>query len=192
MICDEIVSWASTCRCVSKQSPKTYSAGRKTPSYSKNRATNCDLQWNRLLGISVLMCIKIVPKNVLNASKNPQGQSKPSYELWFATKSSSGHQRVEVHRNSPQKRTQKVEIQKLLKNVLSGSKKPKIHSYSRYKLLFATKSFPGHQRVEVHWNSPQKRTQRVEKPPVTVKTELQIMICDKIVFWASACRGTSK
>ena len=78
--------------------------------------------------------------------------------------SSPGHQRVEVHRNSPQKRTQWVE--KLLGTV-----------------KFMRKLFPGHQRVAVHLNIPQKRAQRVEKPRGTVKTTLKTMICDEIVSW---------
>ena len=98
-----------------------------------------DLRRNRLLGIKVSRYTETVLKNVLRVSKNPQVQSKPSYKLWFATK-----------------------------------------------------SFPGHQRVEVHGNSPRKRTQRVEKPPGTVKFVLQAMICDDIVSWVSRCRSTLK
>ena len=40
-----------------------------------------------------------------------------------------------------------------------------VQSKPRYKLLFGPKSSPGHQRVEVHRNSPQ----RVEKPPGALK-----------------------
>ena len=101
MICDEIVSWASTCRSTLKQSLKTCTAGRKTSRYSENRATNCGWRQNRLLGISVSICTKIVFKNVLTGSKNLQVQSKPTYKLWFATKSSPDHKRVEGYRNTP-------------------------------------------------------------------------------------------
>ena len=78
-----------------------------------------------------------------------------------------------MHRNSPQKRTQRVE------------KPPGT-------VKFVRKLFPGHQRVAVYRNISQKRAQRVEKPPGTVKTALQTMICDEIVSWASTCRGAPK
>ena len=175
MICDEIVSWASTCRGILKKSSKTCSAGRKTPRYSQNRATNYDMRQNRSLSIKGSMCIKIVPKNVLSGSKNPHVHSKLSYKLWFATKSSPGHQRDEVHWNSPRKLAQWVETQvkskpryklwlatkslaghhvsmciKIIpKNVLSESKNPQVQSKPSYKPWFATKSSRGYQRVEV-------------------------------------------
>ena len=57
------------------------------------------------------------------------------------------------------------------KNVLSGSKNPQVQSKLSNRLWFGTKSAPWHQRFEAHRNSPQKRTQWVEKPPRTVKTE---------------------
>ena len=139
MICDEIVSWASTCRDTLKQSSKTCSAGRETSRYCQNRATNYDLQRNRLLDINVSRYTETALENELRRSKNSQVQSKPCYKLWFATKSS-----------------------------------------------------PGHQRIDVYQHSPQKRTQRVEKPPGTAKTALQTMFCDIIVSWTSACRGTPK
>ena len=60
---------------------------------------------NYLLGINVSPSTETVLKNVLSGSRNRQVQSKPSYRPWFATKSSLGHQRVELNRNSPQKRT---------------------------------------------------------------------------------------
>ena len=81
------------------------------------------------------------------------------------TKSSPGHQRVEVNRNSPQKHTQRVE------------KPPGIAK-------FAKKLSSGHQGIAEHRNSPQKRTRQVEKPPGTVKTAPQTMIDDEIVSWA--------
>ena len=49
-----------------------------------------------------------VPKNVLSGSETPQLQSKPSCKLLFPSKSSPGHQRIEVHRNCHQKPAQKV------------------------------------------------------------------------------------
>ena len=101
MICDKIVSWASTSRCVPKKSPKTYSPSHETPRFSQNRATNCGWRQNRLLGISVSICTKIVSKNVLTGSENLQVQTKPTYKLWFATKSSPDHKRVEGYRNTP-------------------------------------------------------------------------------------------
>ena len=149
-----------------------------------------DLRRNRLLGINVSRYTEIVPKNVLSGSKNPQVQSKPSYKLWLPSKSSPGHQRVEAHRNSPEnvlggskdpqvhsKLSYKLWFAKKLllgisvsteivpKNVLIGSKNPQVQSKPSNRLWFRTKSSPGHQRVEVHWISPQKRTQRVKKAP---------------------------
>ena len=61
-------------------------------------------------------------------------------------------------------------------------KTSQVHSNLRYRLWFATKSPPEHQRVEVHRNSPQKRTQRVEKPPGILKFALETMIGDEIAF----------
>ena len=146
-------------------------------------------------------------------------QSKSNNRPWFMTKSSSEHQHVEAHRNSPQKRTQGVEkstgtIKTELRTIISvkifssasscrGSPKQTQERSQRVEkppgtfktepqLWFATKSSPGHQYVEAHRNSPQKRTQRVEKLPGIFKTELQTMICDKIVSWASACLGSPK
>ena len=139
MICDEIVSWASTCRGTLKQSSKTCSTGRKTPRYSQNRAINYDLRQNHLLGFNVSRYTETVLGNVLRRSKNPQVQSKPRYKLWFATKSSPGHKRVDGYRNTP-------------KNVL----------------------------------------RRSIKLPGTVTFVLQAMICDEIVSWASSCRSTLK
>ena len=139
MICDKIDSWSSTCRSTPKPFPKTFSAWWETPRYSHNRAADFDLGRNLLLGINVSRQTETVAKDVLSGSENPQAQSKPSYKLWFATKSSAGHYRVEAHRNGPQ-----------------------------------------------------RRSQRGEKPPGTVKTERQTMICDKIASWAWTCRGTPK
>ena len=97
MICDEIVSWVSTCRGTLKESSIPCSAGRKTPRYSRNRATNYGLRQNRLLGISVSRYTETLLQNVLSRSKKPQVQSKPSSKLWFETKTSPGHKRVEVY-----------------------------------------------------------------------------------------------
>ena len=99
----------------------------------------CDEIVSRETVINVSICTKIVPRNALSQSKSTQVQSKPSYKLWFATKSSPGHKRLERYRNTP-------------KNVLRRSKK-----------------LPG-----------------------TVKFALQAMICDEIVSWASTWRGTLK
>ena len=54
------------------------------------------------------------------------------------------------------------------------------------------KSSPGLQRIEIHWNSAQKEAPQVKKAPGTVKTELQTMVCDKIVFWSSTYLDTLK
>ena len=89
---------------------------------------------------------------------------------------------MDVHRNSPQKRTQRIaklsgalkfvrkfppgrylsgvslSTETALKNVLSRSKNhPGIAQIAR-------KLFPGHKRIATHRNSPQKRAQWVEKP----------------------------
>ena len=92
MICDEIVSWASTCRGTLKQSSKTCSAGRKTPSYSQNRTINYDLRRNRLLGIKVSRYTEAVLENVLSVSKNPQAHSnsRGSYLLGMSVSPRTG------------------------------------------------------------------------------------------------------
>ena len=72
MMSDQILSGASTCRGTPKQSPKTYSAGRGTARYSKNRATDYDLGRNSLMGISVSRYSEIVPRNLPDRSKNPR------------------------------------------------------------------------------------------------------------------------
>ena len=118
---------------------ETFSGGRETPRYSQNRAKNYDLRQNRLLGFNVSRYTDTVLENVHGRSKNPKGQLKPSYRLWFATNSS-----------------------------------------------------PGQQRVKVHRNSPRKRAPQVEKPPGTVPTELQTMVCNKMVSWASTFGETLK
>ena len=125
------------------------------------------------------MYTEIVRTNVLSRSRNTQVYSNPSHNLWFATKSSPGLQRVEAHRNSCQKRTQPVE-------------KPQVQPKPRNRLWFRTKSSLGDQRVEAHRISPQKRIQQVEKPPGIFITELQTTIQGAIVSWASAYRGTPK
>ena len=72
MISDEIVSWASACRGIPKQSSKTYSAGRKTSRYSKNRATDYDLGRNCLLGINFRGTPKQSPKTYSGSRKTPR------------------------------------------------------------------------------------------------------------------------
>ena len=171
MIKYENVSWASTCRDTSKQSPKTYSEGRKTPRYSRNRATNYDLQKNLRLGISVSRYTEIILNNVLWRSRNAQVYWKPSNRLSFRTKSSAGDQRVETHRT--QKGTPR-------------NSQNRATNYDFWQNLLR------HQRVEVHWNSPEKRTQMVEKHTGIFKSELQSMICDKIFSWASTYQVSPK
>ena len=139
MISDEIVSGASAYRRTRKHSFKTFSADRKTshvhsnlrymlwfatksspghhrlvvhsntcltvgktPQYRQNHATNCDLRRNRRLGINVSRYTEIVLEKVLSESKNPD-------TLKFARKLSPGLSRITVHRNSTQKRAQRVE-----------------------------------------------------------------------------------
>ena len=179
MIVFEIVFWASICRGTLKLSTKKYWAGRTTPRYSQNRATDYYLWRNRFLSINVSRHTETVPKNVLSGSKSPQVYLYPRYILWFAAKSSPAHQRVEAHRNSPEKRTQPVE-------------KPPVQWKPSNSLWFRTKSSAGDQHVETHRNSPQKLTQRVEKLPGIFKTELQTMIQDEIVSWAPTCWGKPK
>ena len=69
--------------------------------------------------------------------------------------------------------------QTVLENVLSVSKKPQVQSKPSYKLWFASKSSPGHKRVEGHRNTPKNVLRRSEKLPGTVKFALQAMICDR-------------
>ena len=83
------------------------SSGKRYERVKKNlqdqiRATNSDLRRNRLLGFDVSWYTEIVLENVINGSKNLPGTLK------FARKLSSGHQRITVHRNSTQKRAQRV------------------------------------------------------------------------------------
>ena len=77
---------------------------KRAPRFSQIRAANYDLQRNRFLGINVFSCIEIVLK-----LHGPQVRSNSCDRLCFPTKSSAGHQSAEVHRNSPQKRTQWIE-----------------------------------------------------------------------------------
>ena len=229
MICDEIFSWATRWG-TPKYSPKTYSAGQKTLRFIQNRASNYDLRQTLVMGIIVSRHTEIVPKdvltwpknpgtvktkyklrkNVFSGSKSPQVHSKTSCILWFAIKLSSGHQRVEAHRNSPRndlrgsnnpqvhsnRATNHDFRQNLLlgtsvsthteivaKNVLGRSKASRFIQNQAKKLCFATKSSPGNGRIEARRNSPEKRTQRVEIPPGAFKTELQTMIWDKIISW---------
>ena len=109
------------------------------------------------------------------AKKNRQVQPKSSYRLWFATKSSHGHQRVEIHRNTPQKRAQRdknalrctqicatwydLRQNRLLcikvsictkigsKNLLNGTKNPQVQSKPSNRLSFATKSSPTRKEI---------------------------------------------
>ena len=181
-----------------KWSSKTCLACQKIRTYRHNRAINYNLRRNRLRGFNVWRYTEIVLENLLGVSKNPHVQSKPSYKLWFATKSSPGLQRVEIHWNSPRKRaphvekppgTVKTELQTMVcveivcwvltsrdkpkqssKTCSAGRSTPQLQLKPSYKLWFATKSSPGLQRVEIHWNSPRKRAPLVEISPGTVKT----------------------
>ena len=108
------------------------------------RATDYDLQRNSLLGISVSLYTEIVLKNVLSGPKNLQvhSNSRGSYLLSIA-----------VCRCPPKqssKHTQRVE-----------------ESPGTVKIM--RKYSPGHERIAVRRNSPQKRAQWVEKPPGTLK-----------------------
>ena len=84
MILYEIVSWASTCRGTPKQSPKMYSAGRKTPQVQSKPSNRLWFRTNCLLGNSVSWYTEIVLKNMLRRSKNPQVHSYlwRSYRLY--------------------------------------------------------------------------------------------------------------
>ena len=95
--------------------------GLKKHKYSQNRASNYDLQRNRLNGISVSRRAEIVLINL-------------SGTLTYTRKLSSGNKRVAVYYNSPQKRAQQF-------------KNPQVNSNSRYKLWFATKWAPAYQPV---------------------------------------------
>ena len=156
----------------------------KVPRYSQICATGYDLRRNRLLGFKVSRYTGRVLENVLSVSKNHQVQSNLCYRLWFAMKSSPGHQRVKIHRNTPQKRSHLAKKaprysqnrainydlrwnrfldinvsrynETVLENVFSVSRNPQAQSEPSYKLWFAMKSSPGHQRVGVHWNTSQK------------------------------------
>ena len=172
MVYDKIVSWASTCRDTLIQSLKTCPAGRKTPRYSQNLATNYDLRRNRLLGMNVSRCTETVLQNMLCDSTNlPQVHSNLCHRLRFATKSYPGQQRVDVHRNIPRKHSERVEelsrysqnrainydlrqnrllgfnvsryTETVLENVLRRSKNPQVQLKPSYKQWFATKSSPG-------------------------------------------------
>ena len=112
--------------------------------------------------------------------KSSLDHSNSLYRLWFRTKSS--HLGISVSMCT------KI----VSKNVLSGSKNPQVQSKPSYKLWFATKSSPVHKRIEGHRNTPKNVLRRSKKFPGTVKFTLQAMICDKIVSWASTCRGTLK
>ena len=121
IICDEIVSWGSTCRCVRKESPKTYSAGRKTPRYNQNRATNCDLQRN-------LFWASTCRGTLQQSSKTcSAGRKTPRYSQNRATN-------CDLHRN----RLLSVNVSRytatVFENVLSGSKNPQVQLKPSYKL----------------------------------------------------------
>ena len=72
MICDEIVSWASTCRDTLKPSWKTCAAGQRSSLVHSNSLYRL---WfgtkSSHLGINVSMCTKIVSENVLSGSNFP-------------------------------------------------------------------------------------------------------------------------
>ena len=125
-----------------------------------------------------------------------------------------------MYQNSSQKRTQRVEkppgtaktvLQTMVcdkivswasacggtpkqssKTCLARQKCSQEHSNLRYMVWFAMKLSPVYQSVDVYQNRPQKFTQRDEKPPGTVKSELQTMVCDEIISWAFMCRVEPK
>ena len=174
MVCDIIVSWASASPSKPKHSSKTD---------RNNRAIHYDLRQNRLLGINVSRYTETVLENVLSGSKSPQVQSKPSYTLWFATKSSPcinvsictkiGRKIYSAVRKTPRYSQNRAanyglqlnrlpgisvsrETEILLKTCSEGQKSSQVRSNSCYKLWFPTKSFPRRQRGAVHWNSLRK------------------------------------
>ena len=110
-------------------------------------------------------------------------------------------------RNSPQKRTQHVEIApgtlKFTRKLLPG--RIAVHRNSPEKrtqrvakppgtLKFAGKLSPGHERFAIHRNSPEKRTQHVEKPNSrgSYFLGINVSLSTEIVTWASTCRGVPK
>ena len=69
---------------------------------SKNPHVNSNSRGSYHMGIRVSLFTEAVPKNVISGSKNPPGTVERVRKLL------AGHHRVAVHRNSPQKRTQRV------------------------------------------------------------------------------------
>ena len=169
MVFDEIVSWASAWRGTPKHSSKTCSVGQKSfqvhlnlryrlwlATKSSSEHQRVDVYLNSLEKRTQRVKKypgKVVPKDVLSGSKNPQVQSKLSNKLWFATKSSPGHQRATCTEIFP-------------KNLRSGSKNPQGHSNSHYELSFATKASSGHQPVDCIKIVPKKVLSRSKNPQV--------------------------
>ena len=129
MICDEIVSWVSTCRDTLEQSSKTCSAGLKTPKYSQNRVTNYDFRQNRLLGISVSRYTETHLKNVLSRSKKLPGSLKFALQTTVCDQIvSPEHQRVYEYQKSLQKRATRIKK-------IPGTVKTKLQTMVRDKIV---------------------------------------------------------
>ena len=151
LICDEIISWASTCRGNTKTVIENV-LSRKTPSYRQNQAINYDLRQNRLLEINVSKYTETTPKNKILLKTCSKGQNAPRYRQICAT----GY---DLRRNRLRSINVSRYTETVLENVLSVWKNSQIHS------KFARKLFCRHERVTAHRNNCQKRPQRVEKPP---------------------------
>ena len=122
MICDEIVSWASTCRSTLKQSSKTCSAGQKSSLVHSN---SLYMLWfgtkSSHLGISVSRDTEILLKACSEGQKSSQVQSNcaTGYDL----------QRNRLLGINVLRYTETV-----LENVLSRTENPQIQSKPSYKL----------------------------------------------------------
>ena len=165
----------------------------KPPRYSRNSEEVISWTW------AYSPYIEIVLKNVLSGSEIPLGESNSLYKVWFATRSSPGHQNVEVYRKSPQKRTQRVakspgtfkftrkfppgryllgvslSTERVLKNVLSRSKNPP------GTVEIARELSPGHELIAVPEIVLKNVPSGSRNPLDIVKFVLQNMICDEIV-----------
>ena len=120
------------------------------------------------------------PQNGLSKSKNPQVQTKPSFKLWFATKWSPRHQHVKVHRNTPQKRAQQVKKASMYTQICATGYDWRRNRHLSIKVSMCIKIVP----KDVLSGS--------KNPQVQSKPSYKTMVCDEIVSWASACRGTPK
>ena len=117
------------------------------------------------------------PKKFWASRKTPRYRSKPSHTLWFATKSSPGHQRVEVHQNRPPKPT------KWTKNPCTFKTKKQTMICDSFLLGISVSRY-----TEVVLKNVLRR---LKKLPDIRKFALQTMMCDKIFYWASVCRSTN-